>query len=301
MGMATCGLSEITIVTPVAPLKAPGLLSTTDGWLDPRLPRTIAGKTPVEDAPIWLAASIVAVRYVAAARFEICAWSEVGFETAVTVTERLAAAAICVVKPRVNTFELKVAVVQPAGVLEHPRPGFPGKPERVMTRRPPLGMATCGLSEITIVTPVAPMKAPGLLSTMDGWLDPRGPNVISGRVPVKLLARTDPDASVIAAFILFIEPCTVVGFDIPVTLMVMVPGARPEVGALPKVREMIPLVSEATLQPTGELEHWHELQLKPVRVIINFPFFGNLLSVVIKIVIATPTAHLYGKLRVMDG
>ncbi len=83
--------------------------------------------------------------------------------------------------------------------------------------------------------------------------------------------------------------------------MVMVPGARPVVGALPKVRDMIPLVSETTLQPTGELEHMHEMQLKPVRVIIIFPFLGNLLSVVINIVITTPSADLYGKLSVTDG
>ena len=166
--MATCGLSDMTMVTPVALLKAPGLLSAMDGWLDPRLPETIAGKTPVEDAPIWLAASIVALRYVAAARFVICPWLEVGFETLVTVTDRLAKADICVVKTRVNTSELNVAVLQPAGTLEHARPVFPGKPESVMTRRPPLGMATCGLSDMTMVTPVSLLKAPGLLSATDG-------------------------------------------------------------------------------------------------------------------------------------
>jgi hypothetical protein len=143
-------------------------LSVIAGLAAPRLLSPIAGTTPVEDAPIWLAASIVALRYVAAARFVICPWLEVGFDMLVTVTDRLAAAAICVVKTRVSTFELKVAVLQPAGTLEHARPVFPGKPESVMMRRPPLGMATCGLSDMTMVTPVALLKAPGLLSAMDG-------------------------------------------------------------------------------------------------------------------------------------
>jgi hypothetical protein len=144
-------------------------LSVTSGLnAPPRLPSAIAGTTPVEDAPIWLAAFIVALRYVAAARFVICPWIEVGFKTFVTVTDRLAKAAICCMKTRVNTFELKVAVLQPAGTLEHARPVFPGKPESVMTRRPPLGMATSGLSDMTMVTPVALLKAPGLLSAMDG-------------------------------------------------------------------------------------------------------------------------------------
>ena len=108
-----------------------------------------------------------------------------GFETLVTVTDRLAKAAISVVKTRVNTFELNVAVLQPAGLLEHPRPVFPGKPESVMMRQPPLGMATCGLSDMTMVTLVALLKAPGLLSVMFGLLDPRLPRSIAGTTPVE--------------------------------------------------------------------------------------------------------------------
>ena len=84
-------------------------------------------------------------------------------------------------------------------------------------------------------------------------------------------------------------------------MAVIVPGARPLLGVLPKVKERMPLVSEALLQPTGVLEHTHETQLKPVRVIMNFPFLGTLLSGVIEIVITTLTADLYCVLRVIAG
>ena len=129
--------------------------------------REIAGRTPVEDAPTWFPAVKVAVLYDAAATVVLASWSALGFETPVTVITS-APDGIVALKPSVNTFDASVALSQPVWELEHVR-GDPAKPPTsVMIRRPPDGMGTCGVRVITMVTPTAFLKGPGVLSAMDG-------------------------------------------------------------------------------------------------------------------------------------
>ncbi len=91
------------------------------------------------------------------------------------------------------------------------------------------------------------------------------------------------------------------GFEISVTVIIMAPAAIPALGALPKVNDKTPPLSEAPLQPTGALEQRHAVQLNPVRVMITIPFFGIVLSGVIEIVRITLSTDLYAVLSVIEG
>ena len=130
---------------------------------------TIAGSVPTAEPPICVVAETVALRYDAAAMFEIKACAAVGFETLVTVIVVAAPAAIAALNPSVNTPAVgNVALLHPVGLLLHPQTPVQEKPVRVTSRTPPLGIATCGVRAIVMVTTVADLTAPGLLSVMAG-------------------------------------------------------------------------------------------------------------------------------------
>jgi hypothetical protein len=102
----------------------------------------------------------------------------VGLAMPVTVTLLDEPAATALLKVRVNTED----AIETAEHIVQPRVA-PEKPVSVMRSLPPLGMVTAGVRAIVMVTPVALLKAPGVLSVIAGWLAPRPPKTISGSVP----------------------------------------------------------------------------------------------------------------------
>ena len=97
----------------------------------------------------------------------------VGFAMPVTVTLLDEPAATALLKVRVNTED----AIETAEHIVQPRVA-PEKPVSVMRSLPPLGMVTAGVRAIVMVTPVALLKAPGVLSVIAGWLTPRPPKRI---------------------------------------------------------------------------------------------------------------------------
>ena len=102
----------------------------------------------------------------------------VGLAMPVTVTLLDEPAATALLKVRVNTED----AIETAEHIVQPRVA-PEKPVSVMTSLPPIGMVTAGVRAIVMVTPVALLKAPGVLSVIAGWLAPRPPKTITGSVP----------------------------------------------------------------------------------------------------------------------
>ena len=115
--------------------------------------------------------------YDAAAMLENAAWALVGLAMPVTMTSLDEPAATALLKVRVNTED----AIETAEHIVQPRVA-PEKPVSVMTSLPPIGMVTAGVRAIVMVTSVALLAE--VPSVIAGWLLPRPPKTISGRVPV---------------------------------------------------------------------------------------------------------------------
>ena len=115
--------------------------------------------------------------YDAAAMLETAAWALVGLAMPVTMTLLDEPAATALLKVRVNTED----AIETAEHIVQPRVA-PEKPVSVMTSLPPIGMVTSGVRAIVMVTSVALLAE--VPSVIAGWLLPRPPKTISGRVPV---------------------------------------------------------------------------------------------------------------------